>query len=87
MRGFTQNKRMALLFVGIFAILGATLLIITKAASPSLSIEAESGTLSGTASLVNDSTASDGKAIQFGAAVSTSGNLHTCFPGRLLYAQ
>lgn len=54
-------------FVVLFALVGATVLFVIKAASPTASLEAESSTLSGNASLVSDASASGGQAIRFNA--------------------
>ncbi|HUC90137.1 MAG TPA: hypothetical protein VMR45_05020 [Patescibacteria group bacterium] len=63
------SKVAALCAVLIVGVAGYTF-ISTRAASPFAAVEAESGTLSGSASIINDSAASAGKAIQFGT-VST----------------
>ncbi len=72
-------------FVAVFAIIGTAMLIISKAATPTLSFEAEDGTITGSASVIpttgTDSTLSGGKAIMFASASNPSGSdFHTCYP-------
>lgn len=61
------------MFVVLFAVIGATFLIISRAATPTFSIEPENGTRTGSISVIpaigTDSTLSGGKAITFGSAV------------------
>jgi hypothetical protein len=52
----------------VFGALGAILLTVSHAATPAASVEPESGTVSATASVVSDSTASGNGAVKFGAA-------------------
>jgi hypothetical protein len=61
------------LVILIVAIVGSISLVISHAATPVVSVTADSGTLSGGSSIVTDSTASDGTAVQFGAPTSSSG--------------
>jgi hypothetical protein len=49
-----------------FILIGGALLLVTQAASPATSMEAEAGTLTGQAILGNDSMASGGKYVAFG---------------------
>lgn len=65
-----SRKQSWLFFALAFAIIGVGLLIITKAATPSYSIEPESGQTNGVASQISDTTASGGKAIKFGDIVT-----------------
>ncbi len=51
-------------------IIGLVTLALTIAATVTISVEPESGTLTGKASVITDGSASDGKAIRFGAAPS-----------------
>jgi hypothetical protein len=67
-----------LVFIVAFSVAGSILLLTSQAATPSASIEPESGTLAG-ALQVTDSTASGGKAVKFGA--STGGG--NCGAGTL----
>lgn len=52
--------------IAIVAVIGISLLVISKASTISLQIEAENGVNDGIAKVVNDQTASGGKAIIFG---------------------
>ena len=54
------------------AFLGVTTLLITQAASWSISLQPEDGSLSGNVSITNDNTASDDQAVRFGNASSSS---------------
>ena len=56
-----------LIFVGAFIVVGSVVILVTKAASNTFSVEPENGTLNG-ATVVNDSNASGGKAIAFGGS-------------------
>jgi len=49
-----------------------------RAAVPYVSVHADQGTVSGSAIVQNDSTASDGKRVQFGGTTSGSGFVTTC---------
>ncbi len=71
----TQNNLRALLFVLIFVSVGTAILFVTHAATNTSSVETESGTLAGTASIVSDSSASGAQAIRFGTAPLGSGVL------------
>jgi hypothetical protein len=63
-------------FVFIFASIGTIALIISHAAAPYISIEAESGITSGTAAIYSDATASGGGSVLFSSALTArSGNL------------
>ncbi len=79
-----QNKRNIFVFVGLFALIGVATLLISKAATPSLSIEPESGQLSGAASIYppsgSDANLSGGKAAAFGSAPSSG-----CSDANLLF--
>ncbi len=63
----------ALVFVAIIVIVGSTVLFISKAASSVTASEAENGSVTGGAGVVNDSNASGGKAVAFGAAITGTG--------------
>jgi hypothetical protein len=69
---FTQSKRTKQLrlslVVLIVAIVGTISLVISHAATPVTSTTADSGTLTGGASIITDTTASDGRAVVFGGA-------------------
>lgn len=59
----------ALIFIVVFGIAGGALLIFTRAATPTLTYESEQQTLTSCASVVDDATASNSKAISFGCPV------------------
>lgn len=59
---------LGLLVAALFGIEGVIRLLQSHAATPSISAEAENGSLTSPAALVMDGTASGGKAVQFGAA-------------------
>lgn len=69
---FTLNRKSLLIFVTGFALVGAALILATKAAVPVAGIEPESKTVTSPAIVGNDSNASGGKYIQF-KAPSTGG--------------
>ncbi len=77
----TKNSRI-LVFVLLFALIGGAVLIISRAATPSVSLEAESGSLTQPATKISDSGASGGQAIAFGAA-PPQGNLPYGAPANL----
>jgi len=65
---FKKTNHLTLsLVVVVVAIVGTISLVISHAATPIVSITANSGTLSGAASVITDSTASDGRAVEFGS--------------------
>jgi hypothetical protein len=71
---FSKSKKTnVVLFVAFFAIIGAALLFAAHAATSSteISLSPQSGTLSGNASLITDSTAIGGKAVEFGSGSGT----------------
>lgn len=76
-RGVMKVDKRAAVFVVGFAVIGVILLSQSFAAtSGPVSVEPESGTLSGQATVANDSNASGGKLVQFGAGGgSTSGDI------------
>lgn len=90
-----HNYLPILAVVVVFGGLGTALLLTSHAATPVASLQAESGTVSATASNVADTTASDGHAVKFGsgsgggaascqAPANTPGGpdgLGGCFPG------
>lgn len=65
-------------FVLAFALLGAYLLFVSHAATPYGSAEAESGAVTGSASVITDGTGSGGKAVQFGSLAATSSFVQVC---------
>jgi hypothetical protein len=56
------------LIIVLTVIVGINFLLLSHAAAPAISAETENGTIAGTAVLVTDATASNGKAVQFKAA-------------------
>ena len=60
-----QKNSRILSFVLIFALVGGIILLISKAATPNVAIEAESGTVAAPTTKVSDTAASGGSAIQF----------------------
>lgn len=71
---FLQRNRIALISVGIFIILGITTLLLTRASTSVVQTEPETGTLSGSAVVINDTTASGGKAVQFKGSLPPVGS-------------
>jgi hypothetical protein len=61
---------MILLIIGIFVTAGIIALIVTRAATPFITAEADSGTIKAPAAMINDSAASGGKAVQFKTAAA-----------------
>jgi hypothetical protein len=59
--------------IALFAVTGAFLLLLTRAAGNFLSIEPETGNLTGASSVINDVSASGGKAIKFGSQAPQTG--------------
>lgn len=66
-----NQKLLAIGFVLLFASLGTYFLLISKAAGPFASIEAEKGNITLPASPVQDQSASSGSAVQFGSGTAT----------------
>ncbi len=64
-----QPRTMAL-FIVAFAALGAALVLFSRAATRSVVLEAETSTLSGSANVADDASASGGKSVRFGVASS-----------------
>lgn len=65
---FTSVKERPYIFMLIFAVVGVALTLGIKAASSFSSTEPELGTVTGPASVINDATASNGKAVKFSAS-------------------
>jgi len=61
----------AVLFVGIFAVVGTALFIIVRAAVSTVSVSPQSGNLAGSASVISDDSAIGGKAVRFGTTSSS----------------
>jgi hypothetical protein len=68
---------MGLLIVVLVIAVGSRLIFESHAAGPYTSVNADSGSLTSPATVVADSTASDGKAVQFGNTLSGSGGFIT----------
>ncbi len=66
-----QKFKLPLIVIGVFVVLGGLYLVASHAATPFVSTEPETGTLSGCASMVTDTAASGGSAIKFGCATGT----------------
>lgn len=64
------RKKPALVAVAIFAFVGLVFLALSRAATSSVVLEAESAQTSGNASTIDDSGASGGKALRFGTATT-----------------
>ncbi len=66
-KGFAQSKHNLVIFIAIFTLISITILFISRAASPSFSIEPEStaSNIQSPATIIDDANASGGKAIQF----------------------
>jgi aryl-phospho-beta-D-glucosidase BglC (GH1 family) len=77
-----QNKRSVLIFVAVFALLGGAYLFISRAATPSFSVQPEDGTKTGGAASFNDDPNASGGYIKFGSAAPppSGSDFHTCFP-------
>lgn len=69
---FDSRARATRLLISVVSImiLGAVTLTLTKAATPTASVESESGTVASNASKVSDTSASGGQAVYFGAVCS-----------------
>lgn len=69
---YNNHIIVAVIVIAAFAAVGINLLRSSHAASPYVSTEAEAGTLTSPATITDDSAASGGEAVQFGATPSTS---------------
>jgi hypothetical protein len=69
-----HNKQALIVVALLFGVIGTYLLASSHALTPTASLEAEDGTVSGSASIINNANASGGQAVKFGAA-QTSPNL------------
>ncbi len=72
-----KDKRKVIAFVFVFALVGVVALVISRAATPSVSLEAEGGTLAGCATRSpltgTDTTASGGASVKFGSSTDCGG--------------
>lgn len=66
-----DSKFSVILFAIIFAAVGALLVVLTRAETPTVNFEPEAGTRSGNASVISDTTASGGSALKFGTPSAT----------------
>lgn len=83
-RSLTLDHRQArslIIGVVVFALICASILILTKAATSSISLEAESSQLSGNARNVSDGTASGGAGIRFGTDTTPSADITVAVAG------
>lgn len=67
-----ERARTIVLSIIVFALIGASVLILTRAATTSVSLEAEAAQLSGNAQSVADTSASGGQAVRFAGIQSTA---------------
>jgi hypothetical protein len=77
---FFRQHGLQVLCVALVGFIGVFLLNLSHAATPAVSVEPENGTLS-TASSITDTTASNGRAVKFGAASGGTGT--TCTVGQV----
>lgn len=61
-----RGRLTGMIIVGVFVVAGSLLLYQGRAATPAISSQAESGTVASPASIKSDTTASDGRHVQFG---------------------
>ncbi len=64
------NKRNGLIFIAMFAVVGASLLVISRAATSPVAFEPETGTLAAGATSVANANASGGRVVAFGGAAT-----------------
>ncbi len=64
------NKRNGLIFIAMFAVVGASLLVISRAATSFMAFEPETGTLAAGATSVANANASGGRVLAFGGAAT-----------------
>jgi hypothetical protein len=78
-----QFSRVQLAIFGFtFAVVGGVILLVSHAAGPSVSFEAEGATLSGAATVGNDASASGGQYVQFGGS---TGSNNVTLPARAAF--
>lgn len=75
-----RQRVVAFTTIAVVLVIAGFFLLRSHAAQPAIAIEAESFTPNGTAQIVSDPTASDGKAIQFKTATTLPEAYHTCYP-------
>jgi hypothetical protein len=66
-----MNKRYGFIFVAVFAVLGVTQIIISRASTVAVAFEPEGSAITTGATIGTDSTASGGKYVQFGTTPTT----------------
>ncbi len=66
------NKKPLIIFIITFALIGSIILISTKAATPYVQLEADSGTITSPATKITDSASSGGSAVMFGSGTVVS---------------
>jgi O-glycosyl hydrolase len=76
-----RQRLKPLYFVVFFAAIGLAALFIAKAATPTTSLQAEAGTLSGSASVVADGNASGGSAVRFGSVATPTPTMTATLDG------
>lgn len=74
------NSKQSVVFILLFAVIGAFLLLRIFAAGYFVASEAETGTLTSPATVVTDSTASGGKSVQFGTATTPPPGAFLSYP-------
>jgi hypothetical protein len=79
MRGGQDTRLRPLLFVTAFTAIGVMALVLTRAATPTASIQPEGGTVTAPAAAISDAAASGGQAVKFQAS-SSGGGGQTCPP-------
>jgi hypothetical protein len=67
-----QNKRALIAAALVFGVVGTYLLASSHALTPTASLEAEDGTVSGSATIINNANASGGQAVKFGSGTGTT---------------
>lgn len=78
---FRDKRKSRILVVVLVAVVGVVLLSVSRAATPSASIESESGTISSCAKTVPSSDASNGQSVKFGCTTGAEAFVH---PGILV---
>lgn len=66
--------RSAILYIAAFAIIGGSIILISRASTPTAAVEAEQGTIAGSAVIADDASASGGRAVTFGSSSSSTAN-------------
>ncbi len=67
-----KDKRKVIIFVLVFAVIGVATLVISKAATPTVLLEAEGGSVTDCATSIADTAASGGSALQFGSGQNST---------------